>query len=699
VETPGTLAGRRSPFGAVLTIVSGLVLVALGVAARCVSWKSVFAGDVIELVPADTHYYIRFALRQLAHFPHFDAFDPYVNYPTGAEIYWPVFHTWIVGGLIRLCGVHRPELGAAFVDPACAAVELVILGIVALRLFGRTTAAVMVLLYGLLPGAVFSGPLGSADHHVHEPFFVALSSVLLGRLLVRPSGALAAAVGCVIGVSRLFTPIEPLILVTVAAACVPAAWRLRKEEEGAMLPALFLWTGVGAAVPLFLTALLFGEPWSLSYERLSSFQPLLSLAAFLLVGSWAQLLRSDRRWRWSFLLAIACLAPLVPDLLRAASHFGRADPILAEVDESKHLTFAQARGMLGVGLWVTPLALIGAVRLLRRGSLTVLPALISSALLFVAAIEQFRFIQVFMGAFVVLLAIGFPAAFDGMAHARSWRPASAVAVGAALLTALIPQPAALADTEVRLVRPSLLWLSQHTPPASRDPLGDEKPEYGIVANPLIGHFLALWAERPAVATTFSQAPVHVAGNERAAKVFAAMSEDAAYKGMDETGGRYFLVTPYLKPLGHPEVDYHSSYAAELLRSAGMARPGSAHFRLLYDSPDQRLRQAGGSYVRIFEAVRGAALVGTALPDSVVSAELPMEDNLGDPLVYIRSTRADATGRFQLRVAYPSSATADSLVHPIKDTRAYSVFDGHRHATVTVSEDAVREGNAISVPGW
>src|SRR3954468_15532309 len=97
----------------------GIVL-ALAAWARLASWRAVFTKRGIELLPTDTHYYVRFALRLLHAFPRFDGFDPFVNAPGGATIIWPPLHAYAIAGSIALFG---PARGPAWVDPFFALVE------------------------------------------------------------------------------------------------------------------------------------------------------------------------------------------------------------------------------------------------------------------------------------------------------------------------------------------------------------------------------------------------------------------------------------------------------------------------------------------------------------------------------------------------------------------------------------------------
>src|SRR5688572_2139386 len=98
--------------GRVIFATAVLMLCLLGAAARLARWEQVFTPSGVELVPTDSHYYVRFARLQRQAFPDFRRFDPYVGFPDGAAIHWPPLHTWSVAAAIAL-GDGRDEAAVA----------------------------------------------------------------------------------------------------------------------------------------------------------------------------------------------------------------------------------------------------------------------------------------------------------------------------------------------------------------------------------------------------------------------------------------------------------------------------------------------------------------------------------------------------------------------------------------------------------
>ena len=660
-----------------------LGVLALGVWARFAPWPSVFTPHGIALQPTDTHYYVRFAERLLHHFPRYDDFDPFVNPPTGATIYWPPLHALFTAGLVAAFG---PERGAALVDPLLGLFELALLLWLARRRLGAR-AVLLGFCLALLPAVVDAQALGCADHHVHEPMFVAACALLLAEAL-EGNRRVAIACGALVAASRLFTTFTVALLIPVAGAIALAGLLAPKERAGRIGEAALV-VGATTAGALALFALVFGHLFSLEYTLLSGFLPLAALAAILPAGVIGFVRARDRRGFFA-LLGLLALAVIALPVLRAGGDLFRKDPLLDLVVESLPFPLTRAAGIdfFGAALVLAPFAAFGALRRIRD-ELDAQVALAFCAVLLVLTLSQARFVRGFSGALCVLLALGLPLALPQAGRPRALA-AGLIALALALLvrTPLRPQ-ASFGDVWWRL-RPTLAWISAHTPSAG-DPWGDAPARYGVVANFNYGHLITLYAERPAVATPFSQAPWHRAGNARASAVLAATDDESAFRAARATAARYVLATPFDAILGHPMTDDRRTLARRLLDGGGLEDgfgPASAHFRLLFDSAEQRERPQGGPLARVFEVVQGALIEGTAPPGAEVEVALALSDR-GRTLRYLRRGRADASGAFAIRVAYPSEAGG-----AVATDGTYRVRWPGGGGQVEVGEAAVEAGRVI-----
>ncbi|ADO73648.1 glycosyltransferase family 39 protein [Stigmatella aurantiaca] len=673
-------------------------LLTLSFLARVANWRRVFLDGAVELIPTDSHYYVRYALLQQHAFPFFDRFDPYISFPSGASIIWPPLHTWLVALFLAL-GPSDPERAAAWVGPGLALVELGLLTLLARRWLGGEVALGALVLMALVPAAVASGSLGNADHHVHELTLSALAALLLGRALVQGSPRLGAMAGVALGLGRMFTTTS-FTLVPGMAAAIPLAALLARSAPGAA-SRVGLAAGAGLALAQGLAVLWFGAPTSLAYYDISLFQPLFGLCLFGAGAGVAALLEHRRSWPLPLALAALCALPLAAEVARAFGHLAHQDPLLNIVSESiplwRNRTFA--RQLLGAMCLLLPLGLVAAsVRLWRERDLMTATLVASTLPLIGASLLQARFTQPLLGSGALLTAAGLGWALrQASPRIRHVSYALLGLVGLSLLASLLPLRRASAPTDEGLIRSTLAWMRTHTPPPSSAWDTRVPPAYGVVAYFNLGHLLALWAERPAVATPFSQVPEHVQANLAATEVLSAEEDETAYARAHALSTRYLLLIPIEYFLGRLKVPPSQTVHDWLLEHAGMGqgrRTASSHFRLIHESTEPRPGNPSLPYARLFEIVPGAELRGHCAPGASVSARLVLTTPRGTTLNYTPQTTADAQGAFSLRVAYPTDG--DTKVSEVRATAPYEVTCEGGDTTASVPEAAVREGTALDL---
>ncbi len=653
-------------------LLTGLGMVAVLWAAgwaRTNNRPNVFTPHGVELQPTDTHYYQRFAERQLAVFPKFEPFDPFVNYPTGARIIWPVLHTWAVAAAIKVS--RLPEAGVAWVAPWLSMFELLLVLLITWRLKGAAMALGVGALWALTPLSVAQGLFGCADHHLHEPFEVYLACLFAGLAIEEEKLSWALLSGAMLGFARLLTPGAFVPVPMIAAAVALAGW-LRPTSKATMTQVAAL-IGVGGLLTSLPFVPLFGVS-SLAYEELSYFQPLLMTGLFLGAGGLA---RRGRRGAILVAAGGAVMGVLVPQLVRAAQALGRVDPLLQLVEESqpllKHPDWISSHyGALPILLLP---ALVGLWLMARRNKLEALPWLLMLLGLSACAAVQSRFGRPLLGALFGALALGLPACFRALPKGPgrvAWGLSGLLVLP--LLSVLKAPPPRPVEVQT-LVRPTLLWMAKHLP--KPDPV---KPEWGVIAQADLGHLIMLWANLPAVATPFSQAPAHLEGNLRASKVLAALDDESAWEAAKETGGRYLVLSPMQSVLGHPEVEVAKTWGHHLWAAGGNStpeRPASGHFRLVYSA---RVLTDGQPYARVFEVVPGALLRGKAEAGSTVQAGTWARID-GPDLAYRVTGQAGPDG-YALRVAQPGK---------------YFVHRDQTSVEVLVTEENIRLGSELHEP--
>lgn len=667
-----------------------VALTSVALAARSAAANEVFHPEGVLLKPTDSHYYVRFAQLQQAVFPRFATFDPWVNFPEGAQILWPPLHTWWVALHTQFLP-GNPEAAAAWVGLSSTLLWLPAMAALTRRIAGAKVALIAVVVLALLPGNIESSAAGNADHHVHEPYLALALALLVVQLARTPKNVrIAVALGVVLAASRLLTTGTVVLLPCVAVALFAClALDANTCRSLARTTAIF---GGTAALLTGLFALVFGELTSLEFVTLSGFLPTASVAAFGLLAALLALRGSKGTgrvdpWVFSAVPALIALAVIANHLIRARGQLLGEDPLLKVVVESQPLWSTPAIHAAVLGP-VAFAGLIGLAALIAEARQTRSPqALVFAAVTLVLAaafVLQLRFVQPLAGPLAVTIALGHFALAKRVRKERRW--AVWLLLGMFVvpqLRTLFPRPASPVPSDEALVRPTMRWIRDHTPAPSN---------YAVVATHDVGHLLTLWARRPNVSSPLSQAPWHIRGNARAAAVLAATDDEAAYQHALATKARYVLVVPFAVILGRDGSKDDATTARKLLEHAAMQGAGTGHFRLVHDSHEQRLRVERGPYARVFEVVPGATLTGTVAPATPITATLPLITNTGARLLYRREAIADEEGRFTLRLAYPTQSSAE-----VRAEGPYRVELGAgRVEDVQISEADVREGANIAL---
>jgi len=132
------------------------------------------------LVPGyDEYYHLRRIQKTVASFPHVAMFDAYVNYPEGADIYWPAGFDLAMATLAKLGGA-RPWTGdveriCAWAIPALGLVTVAAAYWLGTLWRGRAVGLLAAAGTALIPSAISVSDVGRVDHDVAVILFVAAS--------------------------------------------------------------------------------------------------------------------------------------------------------------------------------------------------------------------------------------------------------------------------------------------------------------------------------------------------------------------------------------------------------------------------------------------------------------------------------------------------------------------------------------------
>jgi asparagine N-glycosylation enzyme membrane subunit Stt3 len=483
---------------------------------------------------------------------------------------------------------------------------------------------------------------------------------------------------------------------------------------------------------------------------LSGFQPWMfgGLSAFALGcdALWAR-----RRWGRSrarrvgsaLLLAGGLLglsAALLPELARGAldawEWFAKQDEFQATVAESAPLLVARGRFTLEIAILrlslfapLLPLALVGGVWAVRRDRhrAPLLLFLGWTAGMLLAAVIQRRFFNSASLGVSLLLAWTVCGAYAALpphwTAGRGGRVAavSLLAAGVAFLLApmlvgtyrvdLANQLRAFGDSGAE-VSPGFVrrmvtietarWLRKNTPETSGWMELGVRPEYGVLGPWPLGHILKWEARRPSVVDPFGDDTGPE--NFRLARRYTQASEPEAARILEGLGARYVIVQGHPAYLGEEprsesmfvSLYFHdgTGYLPDGPGGRAPLVPALERHRLVFESRPVQVGDASEpSELKVFEFVEGARVSGRAAPHAAVEASVGLRSNRQREIDYVARTRADAEGRFDLRLPY---ATDDSPP-AVRVAPAYVLRSGGRSGFLRVSDAQVRGGGLVEAP--
>ena len=744
---------ERGARGAVLL---GLGLFASSFLLRIANFGFVFIDGLVRFPSGrDELYHVRKIVYQVLRFPERLDFDPYVSFPFGARPVWPPYLDWLFAGLVRAF-VPRGDAAAVehwivWLPPLLGAASVLVVFEIGRRHFSLLAGCVAGLLLALLPAHHVHSQLGQVDHQV----VVGLATLLLLASAMallstpepaRPRGWLAPGVGAVAAACLLITPGALPQILPVQAVVV--AWALGAADRSVAVSRVQRSAALHASAALLLLPACLGNGafagiGEYSPLVLSNFQPLWfgagALGLLALAALWQRSLAfASRRARLTSAAALAglgsaCALGLVPELrqtlLQAGGWFTRNEAFLTTVSEVRPLLYPSERfdasaalGSLTLAFFLFPLAWLGLAAGQRsetaRRPATVL-LLVWAAVFFVLALAQERFANVFAPA----LALTVGAAVEELrtlARRRFGRGARwALDAGLLGLALAVLAPPALTyqalfaysrfaqkqahgwvppDSRRKVVvETAARWLRDASPPTRGFLDASLRPEYGVLTSWDDGHLVRYRAERPTVQDNFGSF-ADPRAYELAAHYFDTEDEEVAYRTAQELGARYTVATA--QGSGQALPPSPKSVGRRLWRwlgNAGESSPALARHRLIWvgdlSGQPRAIGTTATDRVAIFEIVPGAVVEGDAEPGARVEFELRLQCASG-PLRYRAAATASATGRYSLRVPYP---TDDPVSPEVRATGPYSLRSGGQSAELALREADVRAGAAVAGP--
>jgi asparagine N-glycosylation enzyme membrane subunit Stt3 len=723
----------------------GLVVLAFGL--RVLSWPSVLVGDRVHLAEPDAWYHLRRIVYAVRNAPATLGFDPFLNFPHGAEAIWPPLFDTAIATLLRpLVGAGagftavdqtRIEQIVIWLPPLLGAATVWALFTWMRDHFGFGQAVVSAAVLAVLSGSVVYARVGVVDHHVA----VALIATLMlgagsGLLKALQVGARTVAWAIWLGVLQaLMLAIWPgglLHVVLVDLGLVGfALTRPRREDALRVAAALAVVYLVG-----FTGTLLSGPPdpslpgGVFSPLVQSHFQSLFFGIALLVLivcmASWSSTALGGNRLARSglllgvggvcVLLVLLWLPGLADGLGEAGRWLGRAERFQGSVVESRPILFSSgefdtrlAEIRLSRFVFFVPLVWLWLVAREIRGERR--PELFLLAVfalgLGLATLVQARFVNAFAVPVAALLGLAVVAVWRAFIDAGAGRlRRSVVATSLVLATGWMFSPVLWSyapdlrsqldrfrGDPIRLEPGRRYWLAleetarwiRAATPSAGDAYEAGAPAFGLLGHWQYGHLLLYVAERPVVVGNFGD---DLGGDNYALsfRYFRAAEQEAA-ELLSDLHVRYVVIRPL--DVGGGDLGEGSM----INRLAAPDPNGLAHHRLVYERrvlPNEQPR----SHFRVFEHVAGAAVEGRAPPDRLVQATLAYASPTGRKGQLRQSTRSDSAGRYRLRLPYATrGGPSGVVVHS-----AWQIaLEGGQPQPMAVAEAAVQAGTDLVGP--
>jgi oligosaccharyl transferase (archaeosortase A-associated) len=707
----------------------------LGLMLRLVPARNAIVGGDVLFYGYDSFYHMRRIFYTVENFPHTLWFDSYLNHPRGFELLWPpLFDQVVAGASLLLGGGDRAvEMAGALAPPVLGSASILVLYLLAKKLFGARVALLSAFLLAIDPEHIARSHFGCTDHDVLESLLILGAILLLAYALTERDrrlwfGAVAGVLIAAVAYTWLGAPIYMVAILIYAT--IQAALNLR---EGASSTETIVPLTAAFGVTLLLLLPFWDEAWLVP----SFFGSLGALAALTFLYFLSRLFVAKKVTWLAFVPAVA-ISGYVALILSYAigtnreihslfwkgiSYFflggleresiSEALPIYEAFDLVSLIGVGLAFSLLGFGvaIWLTLRARLPKDRVLF---------LVWAVFTLTLTVFQARFLYLFSIAGSILVALLFFWAFDRVNASERADPLAVKALTLTLLAVLL-LPNVVGLVGIAKDRPevagdwleTLDWLEENTPATE----GFERPvragEYGVLSWWDYGNWILYQSRRPVVANNFQ------AGATDAAKFFLSEDEVEALAITKARNARYIITDEKMiyKKLPaivrwldeDPESYIVISDDSDLLtfehskRFLGtiLARlhlldcTNLGHFRLVYESKTSAGLKFPTSEVKVFERVEGAKIAGTTPYEKPMGVILDMTSNQGRKFQYFNSAMP-VDGRYEVTVPYSTDGGLEThsigpyLVGPVED------FVGGESRDVDVSEEEVLFGRVVEV---
>ncbi len=671
------------------------------------------------LVPRspDPHFHLRLIHRFVSGDWALPLFDPLLNYPHGALLYWPPGFDMALSLIIRPfqswnTTMDTGSLVLGLTVPLMGTIAILFLWLAVRRIGLSPLQATGLLLLAVVSHSLVDATrFGRVDHQALELLSWSAFLWLYIRVLTDTTDratSISRVLGGLLAASLFFCNGALILIGLINAAFLFSA--LVEKQLGVLLTrwkTVTLWTLPGALVSVLMTGTFLHFPFSAVY--LSMFHVTACAIPFVFVFIWIALNRHHEPVRTKRIMLFLILAAVI--ILLAVQGNALIDVLLrrdlnaALVPESNGLVTAYRYSILLQPLvFMAPAVIVGL--LVQAGKQERRPMTISIAglltLSLVLSLLQIRFLPLMETVSLIAIALLMDEISRRAFQAKRWTTATLVVLALipTLHLMMMRKAEARSFPIMKAILPVCTWLQENTDADS----AVLSPVWGY------GHYVVCLAERPTVSSAFGATPAFERGIRASLLSAFVTGEDQLVSIMDDTEARILLL-PDMSMLrldyrlawersGMDPLPVHDRYELDRLYGWNNGQTatltgtssGHRHLRLIYNGPHQ---VNGKTAFRVFERVPSATITGT-VPDPTGSylATIVLLPSNGTPVLWRLPIDVQPDGSFQTICPYNTAMNGD-----LKAISKLEIWDLDARKVIgrtTISEADIQYGYILTI---
>ncbi len=733
----------------------GLILM-FGFYIRILPQNVVITPSEINLFAQDPYYHLRRVIVGLHNNNTIPTYDSYSGYPEGLYCFWSNIYEYSILWTSNLIGKGNPsvrqvELVTAYSPVIWGLLSLIPIYLVIRKIFDSKIALGSLFLICLLPAHVYQTLLGRADHYGADAFFPFLATFLMLKGLDNTNKIYFPILSglCLTGAwltwpgSTIFILINYIFLIGIVCYKYFA-----ETHDNFHFNNLFI-TLISNLISIFPFAA--GSWWGLKglvvYDAISWFHIYTLIFILCIALIWRSIysihsIKQKAISAFSLSLGFGLLILLIfqnfsMNFLKGIGWVTKSDPWLKTITEFQPLfismgVFSSFRALTFYGYIIFILPIILGLMMYvwhknKEWNYDKIWFALYSTLIVFLGYNQIRFSH-FMVIIVAICSIWILTSYQ---YIRKRNYFIYIAYGllwicfAYSLRPAIGELKSIKDKYATVPTPwknTLKWFRENTAPTSNLYNTAQKPEYGILAPWIAGHWINYLGQRPALANGF-----HVNGinNREGMRFYLAEDWNTAVSILETKKIKYFCLTDNSFNLDEYDQILGNLSKPPAILKKHISKPGGGY--LVSVEPTERFynlvsnqlylrdntpylstqnipalcfetKQSWDVFgetvpcVKVYELIPGVIVKGFSKPNSWVNVTAIIQTNTGREFTFLQESFCDSKGEYQFLLPYPNK-TMDLSIGAISPYSIKSINDTKQ---IEVTSTMIHKGSIINI---